>query len=201
MGELGPDFPHGLSGSPFSGCAVGLAQDSQVCEQWGFLTWSPPPASGSTVQWFCCPLSLEEPSQRAVGAPPPISCTGFRELSSVVLLWGKLSLLACAFCESVGAKCPAYTGTLVSLAFQGEGSRSCGGGSMELWVPYVYWEVGLTTREVPSDGTWSQVTSGVGDQECWVVNLLIPPVVSCFSDCGFREGFASCWLWDPVGDF
>jgi hypothetical protein len=28
---------------------------------------------------------------------------------------------------------------------------------------------------------------------------VILPVISCFFICGFREGFVSCWVWDPVG--
>jgi hypothetical protein len=42
-------------------------------------------------------------------------------------------------------------------------------------------------------------------QRIWSVELQvvlpIPPMVSCFSVCEFREGFASGWLWDPVGGF
>jgi hypothetical protein len=30
---------------------------------------------------------------------------------------------------------------------------------------------------------------------------VILSMVSCFSICGFREGFVSHWLWDPVGAF
>jgi hypothetical protein len=31
--------------------------------------------------------------------------------------------------------------------------------------------------------------------------ILILPIVSCFFNCGFGEGFASHWLWDPMGAF
>jgi hypothetical protein len=41
---------------------------------------------------------------------------------------------------------------------------------------------------------------GIRSIELQVI-LLILPVVSCFSICGFREGFAYRWLWDPMGVF
>jgi hypothetical protein len=41
---------------------------------------------------------------------------------------------------------------------------------------------------------------GMGSVELQAV-LPVPPMVSCFSICRFREGFVSCWFWDPVGDF
>jgi hypothetical protein len=45
-------------------------------------------------------------------------------------------------------------------------------------------------------------TSGIGDPENELrVILPILPVVSCFSLFRFGEGFASCWLWDPMGAF
>jgi hypothetical protein len=42
-------------------------------------------------------------------------------------------------------------------------------------------------------------------QECGIrsveLQVILPglPIVSCFSICGFGEGFASRWLWDPMG--
>jgi hypothetical protein len=38
---------------------------------------------------------------------------------------------------------------------------------------------------------------GIGSPELQI----ILPVVSCISIRGFREGFVSCWLWDPMGAF
>jgi hypothetical protein len=56
-----------------------------------------------------------------------ISFMSFRECSTVVPLSGELSLLACAFCYpwSSGSYGSCLHGAPVSLAFQGEGSRSC----------------------------------------------------------------------------
>jgi hypothetical protein len=41
---------------------------------------------------------------------------------------------------------------------------------------------------------------GIGSIELLAV-LPILPMVSCFSNCGFGDGFVSCWLWDPMGIF
>jgi hypothetical protein len=98
-----------------------------------------------------------------------------------------------------GALGPAYTGVLVSLVLQSEGSRSCIRGEHGALSLCVCQTAGLTL----SSGAWScDVILGVGD---WSVELLvflpILPLVSCFSICRFREGFASCWLGDPMGAF
>jgi hypothetical protein len=55
------------------------------------------------------------------------SWTSWQELSSVVLLMGEPSLLACAFCTHgiMAAVGPVCKGELVSLVFKGEGSRLC----------------------------------------------------------------------------
>jgi hypothetical protein len=67
----------------------------------------------------------------------------------------------------VEAKGPACTGVLVSLEFQGEGSRSCGREEHGALNSCVCWEVGLTAKGVPHDGAWSREgTSGVRDEEC-----------------------------------
>jgi hypothetical protein len=47
---------------------------------------------------------------------------------------------------------------------------------------------------------WRVQGRGIRSVELQVV-LPILPMVSCFSICGFGEGFASCWLWDPMGGF
>jgi hypothetical protein len=55
---------------------------------------------------------------------------------------------------------------LVSLEFQGEGSRLFSRGECGALSSYVCWEVGLFTKGMPSDGAWSRVvTSGAGDWE------------------------------------
>jgi hypothetical protein len=87
------------------------------------------------------------PSGAAAGAGGAIACRqwkfwglifgmGFRECSTVALLvaggnqtcWLEPSVS----CGAVGAIGPVSTGVPVSLAFQGEGSRSCSVGSVEL---------------------------------------------------------------------
>jgi hypothetical protein len=45
-----------------------------------------------------------------------------------------------------------------------------------------------------------QQLQGQGSVELHIL-LPILPMVSCFSICGFREGFASCWLWDHMCAF
>jgi hypothetical protein len=108
---------------------------------------------------------------QAVGDPGPISHMDFRELSSVMLLLGKQSLLACAFCYcgTVGSQGPACTGTPISLEFQDEGNRSCGEGECGALSSYVCWAAGLTTKGVPSDGAWSHMLTlgegGIGSVE------------------------------------
>jgi hypothetical protein len=76
-----------------------------------------------------------------------ISCMGFRELSSVVLLPGELSLLACAFCYpwSSGSHAILHR-VLISLVFQGEGSRSYIRGEHGALSYCVCREVELTTK-------------------------------------------------------
>jgi hypothetical protein len=46
----------------------------------------------------------------------------------------------------VGAVGPAYTGALVFLAFQGEGSRSCSRRERGALISCVCWEAGLTVK-------------------------------------------------------
>jgi hypothetical protein len=47
---------------------------------------------------------------------------------------------------------------------------------------------------------WTVQGKGIRRVELRAV-LPIFPLVSCFSICGFGEGFASHWLWDPMGAF
>jgi hypothetical protein len=54
-------------------------------------------------------------------------------------------------CGAAGAEGPACTGVPVSLEFQGEVSRSCGRKEHGAWSSYVYQEIGLTTKGVPSN--------------------------------------------------
>jgi hypothetical protein len=83
---------------------------------------------------------------------------------------------------------PAYTGALVSLVFQGEGSRSCikgEHGALSSSVCPRQWDFLL------SNGDWSCVatsTAGTRGVELQVI-LPILPMIRCFSICGFREGF------------
>jgi hypothetical protein len=92
----------------------------------------------------------------------------------------------------------AYIGAPVSLAFQGGGIRSCSGRGHGALSSCMCQEAGLTT-ECGAMETGHVATSGTGDPECSVVSQQLPilPVVSCFSTCGFGEGFVSRWLWGP----
>jgi hypothetical protein len=75
------------------------------------------------------------------------------------------SVLREGYAGAAGAVGLACTGVLVSLAFQGEGSRSCSRGEGGVPSSFVCQE-GLTTKIRPSNGAWSHVaTSGAGDQE------------------------------------
>jgi hypothetical protein len=105
---------------------------------------------------------------------------------------------------AVGAGSPAYTGAPVSLAFQGESSRSCGGERVELWVPECAGKQGILPSEhwVMESGAEQQLQGqGIWSVELWVLLPIFPHVVICFSICRFREDFASCWLWDPPSTF
>jgi hypothetical protein len=117
------------------------------------------------VQFCWTAAHLGEPSQQVERVLGPEPHTGFRELSSVALLLGELSLLACAFCYpwSNGTMGPAYTGVWVFLAFHCEGRRPCIGGSMEILVLVCTrpWDLPL------SNGAWScMMTLRAGDGEC-----------------------------------
>jgi hypothetical protein len=91
---------------------------------------------------------------------------------------------------------PAYTGVLVSLAFQAEGSRHVLGVAWSfefLCVPgsrTYHWIM------EPGAAWWLQ-EQGIRSVELQVI-LPILPMVSCISICVFGEGYASCWLWDLV---
>jgi hypothetical protein len=68
---------------------------------------------------------------------------------------------------SSGALGPAYTRALASLAFQGEGSRSCSWEDHGALSSCVCWEAGLTIERELSYGVWSHVEiSGARDWEC-----------------------------------
>jgi hypothetical protein len=70
---------------------------------------------------------------------------------------------------------PAYTGALVSLVFQGEGSRSCSLGKHVALSSCVCWEAGLNTKQVPSNGAWSQVeTSGGREIRSVELQVILP---------------------------
>jgi hypothetical protein len=106
-----------------------------------------------------------EPSLWAVGDPVPAWASG----SSV--LWGCCQgNWACCFapsvtCGAVGAMGPAYTGMLVSLAFQGEGSRSYIRGDHGALSSCVWWEAYHQVMDPGSPGCFRG-----GDWECWAMS-------------------------------
>jgi hypothetical protein len=64
-----------------------------------------------------------------------------------------------------------YTGSLVSLAFQGEDSRSCSWKEHGALSSCVCQEAGLIAKQALSNGSWSCAeTTGVGDQESWAAS-------------------------------
>jgi hypothetical protein len=132
----------------------------------------PTQASRSAVQWHCC-----QGNQACWLAPSVTSA-------------------------AAGAVGPAYTGELFSLAFQGKGSRLYRRGECGTLSSCLYWEAGLTAKcQVMEPGTvWRLQGQGIGSVELRVI-LPILLVVSCFSIWGFGEGFASHWLWYPMGVF
>jgi hypothetical protein len=138
-------------GSRSSGaCFPGVGSRRAV--QWGEPSFRVAGALGPT-SWHRLPgamvaaACLGEPSLQAVGVLGP-DCQpglpGAQSTASAASL-GEPSLLACEFCYlwSSRAVDPSYTGVLISLAFQGEGSRLCSGGSVE--SSCVCWKAGLTT--------------------------------------------------------
>jgi hypothetical protein len=106
-----------------------------------------------------------------------ISCTGFwnrrtkpvcghrsDQAQFLSCCWGNGAcwLVPSVTCGETGDVEPAYTGVVFSLAFQGEGSRSCTGESVELRIPVCAGQRCLP----PSNGAWSCAeTSEVGDRE------------------------------------
>jgi hypothetical protein len=114
-------------------------------------------------------LAQEEPSGKVVGVLGPDCQYSPPERSSAALLltWENQ---ACWLAPSVthgavDAVCSAYIGVLVSLEFQGDGSRSCGRGDHGFLSSCVCWEAGFTLS-VLSNETWSHAeTSGAEDQE------------------------------------
>jgi hypothetical protein len=101
----------------------------------------------------------------------------------------------------VGALDPAYTRVLVSLAFQGECSRSCTWGQREALSSCVYPEAGLATQQAPSNGAWSHTeTSGqeIGSVELQVIVFILPWLVtSLFVDSEralFLAGYGTRWV-------
>jgi hypothetical protein len=131
-----------------------------------------------------------------------ISCIGFRGLRYVVQLLGEQSLLARPSVThgTKRAMGPAYTGALVSLTFQGEGSRSCIGRSLELRVPVcARWDLLL------NNGAWSSQRLqgwGIKSVELQVI-LPILPLVSCLSVSLFKDSgrvlfLADYAFWGPL---
>jgi hypothetical protein len=116
------------------------SQEKQACGLLSSGAWLPPWASGRAVQW------LNSTGNHGCWLTPSVTH------------------------GAVGAISPTDTEVPVSLAFQGEGSRSCSSGEHVAPSSCVCQEAWLTA-ERQIHGTWSQLKiSVVGDQECWTVS-------------------------------
>jgi hypothetical protein len=117
---------------------------------------------------------------------------------------GKQSLLACTFCFlSMEQQKPWGMLTLgykIPWNFRVWGSRSCSRRDCGALSSYISLRAELNHWEQQSGVAWTLWEWGIRSVELWVL-LPIPPMVSCFSICGFREDFAFCWLWNPMGSW
>jgi hypothetical protein len=122
--------------------------------------WFHAQGSESIVPWLYCWLCSGEPSLQATGVLGPDFVHRFQKEQ----FWGAVSGRTKPAClhlllphGAVGAMGPTYTGVLVSLAFQGEGSRSCSRGwGVGIWSSKFLCVLGSRTyQQVPSNGAWS----------------------------------------------
>jgi hypothetical protein len=112
IGVPGPDFLHGPQGILFCGtaaCSEEPSLQTAVVLEPNFLHRL------LEVQSYGAAAGSGEQSLQASGVPELVSHTGFRELSSVMMLLGEQSLLACTFC------CPWSNGSLGTCLHRGIG--------------------------------------------------------------------------------